>query len=66
MVKVPAPMETLPAFPGPNVLVPISPLLAMDNVPALTTTLPAFPVLPGSAPDEMPVKTLPDLPSIVS
>ena len=35
--------ETLPPFPGPNVLLPIWPLLAIDKVPALTETLPPLP-----------------------
>src|SRR6516164_7669201 len=35
--------ETLPPFPGPNVLLPIWPLLPIHNVPAPTETLPPFP-----------------------
>ena len=41
--------ETSPPFPGPNVLLAISPLLTMDNVLALTLTDPAAPLLPGLA-----------------
>src|SRR5262249_42442560 len=60
---------TLPALPGPNVLLlEISPLLTMVKVPALTITSPAFPAFPGPCWivfDEMPVKPLADDPAIV-
>src|SRR5262249_20775275 len=47
---------TLPALPEPKVLLEISPLLRMVKVPALTATFPAFPVLPCSAFEAIPVK----------
>src|SRR5262249_5332047 len=40
---------TLPARPEPKALLEISPLLTIDNVPAVTLTFPAFPVLPITA-----------------
>src|SRR6266581_2124002 len=36
--------ETAPALPEAKVALKISPLLTMDNVPAVTVTLPALPV----------------------
>jgi hypothetical protein len=58
------PTETAPAFPDPNVLLEISPPLAMLKEPAMTVALPAFPVLPGSESARMPVTAA--FPSIAS
>jgi hypothetical protein len=60
------PTETLPPFPDPKVLLAISPFLLMVKAPALTDTLPAAPVRPGSAFDAMPVKTPVGVPVIDS
>src|SRR5215470_20369662 len=69
---------TLPALPvlagapfkgfGPNAILEIAPVLRKDNVPALTATIPAFPLLPGSASDKTPVASAvdPPAPSIIS
>jgi hypothetical protein len=63
--------ETLPAAPGPEVLVEIAPLLTIETLGALTLMVPAFPVLPrlvielipcnieGPAPTDMSIVTGP-------
>ena len=57
---------TLPPLPVPKVLPEISPLVCMVKVPAPTATFPAFPVLPCSASEAMPVTPPLDVPVIVS
>src|SRR5216684_2566148 len=52
---------TPPALPEANVLAAIAALLRMVKVPALTTTLPAEPLLPRTACEKIPPE-----PSIVS
>ena len=58
-------MPMLPPLPGPKVSVVIWPLGPIDNVPADTVMLPAFPVLPGKVSAVMPVvEPVADTPSI--
>ena len=53
-------------MPAPKVSVVIWPLGPIDNVPAETAMLPAFPVLPGKVNAVMPVvEPVADTPSIV-
>jgi hypothetical protein len=48
--------KTLPPFADPKVSLEISPLLMMEMLPALTLTVPAFPMLFGLVCEEIPVK----------
>jgi hypothetical protein len=57
---------TVPAAPDPSVFVEIAPPSAIERVPALILTSPAFPLLPRVDLDEMPVKRVWDIPSIVT
>src|SRR5215472_13651875 len=70
MVKAPGTViETLPAFPAPEVLVLIVPEAPSDSEPATMSTVPPAPVLPAAAPLKMPELTpfgAVDDPSIVS
>jgi len=53
--------EILPAFPDPEVLLAITPLLVIDKDPAAMVMLPAFPLVPTSVLLKMPVDTTPEL-----
>src|SRR3984893_5097547 len=55
IVKAPALMLRLPALPGPAVPAEILPSFRRAKLPALTAILPAFPVLPRLACEEIPV-----------
>jgi hypothetical protein len=55
---------TLPPNPVANVLLEISPVLTIDRFPALTLTIPAFPVLSGSVSDPMPAREVDERPSM--
>src|SRR5215472_1640540 len=49
------PIVMPPPLPGPNVVLEMAPLAAMDKLPAFTDMAPALPVLVRSACDAMPV-----------
>src|SRR5262249_26847266 len=58
--------KTLPPDPVANVLLEICPVFTIDKFPALTVTLPAFPVLSFSESDPIPANAVDEAPSIDS
>ena len=58
--------EIFPPLPAPTVLLKIAPLPMVDKAPALTVMVPAAPLLPVFAVDEIPVKPVAFEPSIYS
>ena len=58
------PIVTLPPLLDLKGVFPTIPLLASDNVPAVTKILPALPLLPGSALAMMPVTDIGSRPPV--